>query len=168
MQSPEDRDIIRKIKRGEIANFEYVVKKYTKQILAFVSRKLYDKSEVEDIVQSAFIKFYKAINRFDETKPILPYLFEITKNEIKMYFRSRKQTVSLDEQFHVKTSEISLFEQDAETLLELLSNQQKEALTLLTEGYSYEEIAKKLGKPLNTVKTIIRRGRLKLAKILKK
>ncbi len=160
-----DKIIIQQIKEGKIDQFEIIVKKYTKVIKGFIYTKLFDKDEVDDLVQNSFLSFYKAIRRFDENRPVLPYLYEIAKNEVKMYFRSKKSTVQLNEQIQVEDEEINWGEEsDRLALLKFLSEEQKKALQLLYEGYSYGDIAKQLGKPLNTIKTIIRRARLKLLK----
>jgi len=160
-----DKDIIRKIKNGEIDYYSYIVKKYTTLIYRYIKIKLFKKDETDDLVQNVFISFYKAIEKFDEERPIKPYLFQIVQNELKMYFRSRKETVSLDESIKTTDDEkISLPSDDIEGLLKILPIEQKQALKLLSEGYSYEEIANSLKKPLNTVRTIIRRARLKMIK----
>ncbi|MBI2641809.1 RNA polymerase sigma factor [Candidatus Roizmanbacteria bacterium] len=165
MQGPSDKEVIQRIKRGQIENYFYVVKRYTQQIYYYVYKKIYNKDDVDDIVQNAFLKFYKAINRFDLSKKILPYLFEITKNEMKMYYRSRDKTVSLNEAIAGSIKTANTVEQvNIDQLLSFLSKEEKKAFKLLGEGYTYQEITKKLKKPLNTVKTIIRRGRLKMKK----
>ena len=51
--------------------------------------------------------------------------------------------------------------------LESLPHEQKKAVNLVSEGYSYKEIAKFLDRPLNTIRTLIRRARLKLNKSIK-
>lgn len=168
MESLSDRQIIAYIKQGKLEYFEPLVKKYTIKIYSFVSKKLYDKGEVEDIVQNTFLKFYKSISRYDESRPLLPYLFEIAKNEVRMYIRSRKTTVPLDDALEIQEEkELELEGEDVVIALDQLSVEQKKALLLLADGYSYEEIARKFKKPINTIRTIIRRGRLKLAKLKK-
>ncbi len=166
MQTLTDKEIIQNIKRGRIDLFSILVNKYASLITNFVNQKVFDKSEAEDIVQLSFIKFYKAVSRFDENKPILPYLYQIVRNEIKMYFRSHKKTVALDEAIQI-SEEKELYgfeEQDLEKILSQLKANQKKALQLLYDGHTYQEIAKELKVPLNTVRTIIRRARLKILK----
>lgn len=170
MNISEDSKIILKIRQGEIDDFSHLVKKYTSKIYLFIKLRLFDKNEVDDLVQNAFVKFYKAIDRFDEQRPVLPYLYEIAKNEMKMYFRSRKETVSLDDKISPSLigQEKELVTHDTEETLRLLPKDQEQALQLLVDGYSYGEIAKTLNKPLNTIRTIIRRGRLKIKKLYEK
>ena len=49
--------------------------------------------------------------------------------------------------------------------LEELSNEYRQVIEMrFLDEYSYEEIAEKLGRPLNTVKTQIRRGRAEICK----
>ena len=161
----DEKEIIQKIKNGEIEYFSHIVKAYTSRIHGYVFKKLFEKADVDDIVQNAFLKLYKSLPSFDERRPILPYLFEITKNELKMYYRSHKTTDALDERIAEK-EDLSLIEEgDIHDLLNQLPDEQKKALVWTSEGYSYEEIAKKLGRPLNTVRTIIHRGRLTVKKL---
>lgn len=159
-----DTEIIQRIKKGEIDEFRLIVHKYTRPVVNFVRQRLKNTDDMEDIVQLSFVKFYKAINYFDTSRPILPYLLQIAKNELKMYYRSHKQTLQLDETI-LTEKEVSIDQtEDIHTLLNYLPHDQQKALNLLSDGYSYNEIAHKLGKPLNTIKTIIRRARLQLIK----
>jgi|GEM_PF-901676 len=171
MTSLNDKEAILKIRNGEIDYYSVIVGKYIKIINKYISGRLFDKNDADDLTQNTFINFYKAINRFDTEKPALPYLYQIAKNELKMYFRSHGPTVGLDDKIEVETN-IKLPLSDDSTvireLLPLLPQDQKSALSLLGNGYSYREIAKKLNKPLNTVRTIIRRGRLKLKEYYEK
>ncbi|OGK21681.1 hypothetical protein A2866_04415 [Candidatus Roizmanbacteria bacterium RIFCSPHIGHO2_01_FULL_39_8] len=160
-----DKEILIRIQKGEIDYFTFIVKKYTQQIFNYVLKKLGQRDEAEDVVQNSFLKFYKAIGRFDVDRPILPYLFQITKNEIKMYWRSKKKLLPLDEALVSYIEEDSFDQEVLLKKLEVLSGEQKKALTLVSEGYSYKEISRQLQRPLNTVRTIIRRARLQIMKV---
>lgn len=162
MAELSDKDIIRKIKNGEIDNYTFIVKKYTTSIYYFIQKKLFKKEDTDDIVQNVFISFYKAIEKFDETKPVKPYLFQIVQNELKMYYRSNKLSVPLNEDFYLVDDRLIDNIQDIENHIKLLNNQEKEIFLYVIDGYFYEEISKKIKKPLNTVKSIVRRGRLKI------
>src|SRR3989339_1729505 len=98
MAELSDKDIVIKIKNGEINYYSYIVKRYTTLIYRYIERKLFKKDEADDLVQNVFISFYKAIEKFDEKRPIKPYLFQIVQNELKMYYRSFKKDQPLDEQ----------------------------------------------------------------------
>lgn len=161
MAELSDKDVIIRIRNGEINHYSYIVKKYTTSIYRFIERKLFKKEDADDLVQNVFISFYKAIEKFDEKRPIKPYLFQIVQNELKMYFRSYKKEQPLNEQIISEEKEESLKIED----LKLLNKQEKEVFKHINEGYSYEEIGKLFKKPLNTIKSIVRRGRLKLKKV---
>lgn len=157
-----DQQVIEKIKNGEIDYFSFIVKNYTKQIYNFVSKKISNKEDVEDIVQSSFLQLYKAIGRLDEDKPILPYLYQVVRNEMKMFWRGRKAMLPLDEKIVAEEKEVLLETELIEKQLDTLPKEQKKAVKLVSEGYSYREIAKFLGRPINTIRTLIRRARIKL------
>ncbi|MBI5127364.1 RNA polymerase sigma factor [Candidatus Roizmanbacteria bacterium] len=154
-----DKEIIIKIKQGEIDYFTYLVKRYSSSIYRFIGLKIKKKEDIEDLVQNTFISFYRAIDKFNEEKPVKPYLYQIVQNELKMFYRRYKPIMPLKE-------EIIIEEVEAEPLddrdLVALTGMEKRILILTGEGFTNEEIAKKFKKPLNTVKSIIRRARIKL------
>lgn len=160
-----DKEAIKKVKNGQIDFFAFIVKKYTPKIVVYIVHKIVSHDDREDIIQNTFIQFYKSLKRFDETRPILPYLVEILKNETKMFFRSRRQQLSLDEAILIDEGE-TLWQLsttvDIEKIIASLSQNQKKLLQLIQEGYTYKEISKKMGHPLNTIKTWVRRVRLEI------
>lgn len=164
MQALSDKEVLLRIKQGEIDYFTYFVKKYTKQIHSFVSKKISKKEDVDDIVQISFLQLYKAISRLDQEKPVLPYLYQVVRNGMKMFWRSQKIMLPLDEKIVAEEKEEDMENEVIEKQLDSLPKEQKKAVKLVSEGYSYKEIAKFLSRPINTVRTIIRRARLKLIK----
>lgn len=162
MVSLTDQQAIAKIKGGEINYFSIIVKNYEKKIYNYVCAKLFDKDDADDLVQNIFLRFYKAIARFDEKKPVFPYLYSIAINELKMYYRSRKEKVSLDEKIYFENEQEELMIED---YLEKIPKEKRVYLELLSQGYSYKEIAEKFNKSINTIKTIVRRTRLELKQL---
>lgn len=159
-----DQEAIRQIKNGQIDSFSIIIKRYTFKIHSYIKSKLFNKIEADDLVQNVFISFYKAIYRFDEQKPVSPYLYQIAKNELKMYYRSHKESVSLDEAVNTSDTHKGFEKEDYTDILQNLNMEQKNIFQLLQEGYSYKEIGEKVRRPTNTVRTIIHRTRLLVRK----
>jgi len=157
-----DTAAVLQIKSGNIDAFGVLVDKYTTRIRSFVVQKLFDKDEADDIVQNAFIQLYKALSRLEMTKPIYPYLLQITRNELNMYFRKHHTTVSLNEDI-ILTPDKTVPD-DISHVLQGLKKDHKVALVWFSEGYSYQEISHRMGKPINTIRTLIRRARLYIKK----
>ncbi|PIP63777.1 hypothetical protein CO165_04105 [Candidatus Roizmanbacteria bacterium CG_4_9_14_3_um_filter_33_18] len=166
MAELSDKDIIKKIRNGEINYYSFIVKKYTTSIYRYIERKLFKKDEVDDLVQNVFISFYKAIEKFDERKPIKPYLFQIVQNELKMYYRSQKLTTSLNDNIYLIDDRSQ--DNNIDDYLSHLNQEERNIFQHINKGYSYEEIGKLFKKPVNTIKSIIRRGRLKIKNIHEK
>lgn len=162
MAELSDKDVIKKIRNGEIDQYSCIVKKYTTSMYRYIERRLFKKEETDDLVQNVFISFYKAIEKFDEEKPVKPYLFQIVQNELKMYYRSKKPTTSLHDDIYLEDGRLQdITDND---YLSHLNQVERNIFQYISNGYSYEEIAKLIKKPVNTIKSIVRRGRLKMKK----
>ncbi len=162
---PEDRDVLRQIKAGDIDRYGHLVDAYEPAIRRYIRSRLFDRDHTDDLVQLVFIKFYKSIELFDDSRPVLPYLYAIAITELKMFFRAQKKgRVSLEQVEHTLESEQvgeDIVHQDQVVqALDQLSHDQKSALLMYAEGYKYHEIASRLSKPINTIRTLIRRARL--------
>ncbi len=160
MKHAFDKEIIERIKNGKIDYFSVIVERYMSKMHQYIKSRLFQKMDADDLTQNTFISFYKSISRFDETKPVLPYLYQIAKNELKMYFRAHKQTARLNENIEIKDENMNFFRDDYSMALDMLTQEQKLILGLVYDGYSYREIADKMGRPINTIRTIIHRSRL--------
>jgi len=158
-----DKAVIREVRLGNINKFEILVDRYSKKIQSFIGSRLFDKIEVDDIVQDSFIQFYKAIPSFDINKPVYPYLLQIARNELYMYFRKKHITIPLNDDI-AQLQGGEKHEDDIVKIVEGLKPDNKKAILWFAEGYSYREIAKRLDKPINTVRTLIRRARLFIKK----
>jgi RNA polymerase sigma-70 factor (ECF subfamily) len=160
MDDLSEKEIIQKIKNGEIDYFETLVERFSKIIYFYTKKKIANAQDIEDIVQNSFIKAYKGITKFDTKKTFYPYLFTIVKNEIADYYRKKKPEFKINDQ--TATYEQS-FEDTTANFKGLLANLRGDYKTVVTlyyhEGYSYKEIAKKINKPVNTVKTLLYRAK---------
>jgi RNA polymerase sigma-70 factor (ECF subfamily) len=165
-----DEELVREIQDGEILSFEELVKRYQSRLRHFVFRYTHNERDAEEIVQDSFVKCYLAIDRVDTSRKFSTYLFEITKNTAISFLRKTKIELPLEE---------GVVAEEHETHLEKLakkddSEKVRHAVELLPEKYrsivklyyfedlSYEEIGQKLNIPLNTVRTLVRRGKGRL------
>lgn len=160
----DEKETVLKIKIGHINEFEKIVHRYELKIKSFVLRTVKNEMDADDIVQSTFFKLYLSIanDKFSTEKPLLPYLFQIATNEIKMFYRNSKKTFPLEEAKNNLTSNENQF-----NLLNFINDlklkrKEKQIAKMLFEGYSYLDISKKFNKPINTIKTWIRRLRIKI------
>lgn len=153
-----EKEIILKIRKGEIDLFGLLVSTYTKKMFYYVKTRVRREDDTSDILQNSFIKVYKALDTFDVDKKFYPYFFSIVKNEIVEFYRHNPNLLYLDE-IHEKIEDT---EHSEKIDISYLPAVHKNVLQLLLEGYTYREIAKKLDKSINTIKTLIRRARLKV------
>jgi len=142
-------------------------------------------SVAEELTQDVFIKVYQKLNSFNaDSGSLQNWILRVGRNLIIDHYRSHKreknvagseELESLD--FPSEARERSPFEtvhlqEKAEFLycgLERISPELKEAVVLRDiEGFAYQEIAQMLEIPEGTVKSRINRGRIELAKALKK
>lgn len=168
-----DRELILKIKSGDVLAFEVLVKRYQRPLYSFVNKIVKDDSQSDDVVQETFFKIYKSIERIDIDRKFSTYAFEIAKNTAISYLRSLKKYISID-QIEIEFEDTSFDKLIADSQKEKV----KKALLNLPQKYqevirlyyfsdlSYKEIGKKLGLPVNTVRTHLSRAKKSLKDVL--
>lgn len=159
-----DTTILDQVQKGNIDVFGELVKKYTPHVYKLCKAKLARKEDAEDLTQNSLISLYKAVDRLDITKPVLPYLYMIARNELKMFYRKHKPEVTLNDEIGEAVAAPLNDNQPTQLMFNGISDEQQNALQMVYEGFSYQEVAEKLHKPINTVRTIIRRARLQINK----
>ncbi|MBQ0746915.1 MAG: RNA polymerase sigma factor RpoE [Marinobacter sp.] len=175
--SQTDLQLVRKVRNGDRAAFDLLVVKYQSRVASIISRYVYDSQEVMDLTQEAFIKAYRAIDRFRGDSAFYTWLYRIAVNTAKNHLESRSRRP----QGSADSAEAENFDDgrrlrdiaSPERLLQRdqlqmeLSNaiaslpEELRSAFLLREydGLSYEDIARILECPIGTVRSRIFRAR---------
>ncbi len=118
-------------------------------------------ADTEDIFQTVFLKYALSSAEFESREHEKAWFIRVTINACRDLLRSffRRRTVSLDE----LTEQAAPLEEDNREVLEAVLSlplKYKEAVYLhYYEDYTAPEIAKILGKNVNTVYTLLNRAR---------
>ena len=87
MSSEADRLLIKNIRQGDSRAWETLIGRYEGRLLAFVERRLHDRSTSEDVVQETFIGFLNSLPHFDDKRELQTYLFTIASHKITDHLR---------------------------------------------------------------------------------
>jgi RNA polymerase sigma-70 factor (ECF subfamily) len=130
----------------------------------------------DDLFQEILISIHRSAHRYDAGRPVEPWVFTIVANAVRSHFRSlkRQRIVPGDARSDQSTCETghdsSIAGETAgylgQAIRDLPLEQREAVLLCCVRGLEQEEVARMLGRPLNTIKTHLRRGRLSLARSL--
>lgn len=163
---------------GDQHAFEVFLLMYEKPIFNHLIRLVGSRDEAADLLQETFIRLYTKRFQIDTEGNVKNWLYKVATNIAYDYFRKKKREnlVSIDDEDLSETIEAKLSYTnleheiatiDLENALEKIRPHYKNILLLYyREGFTYEEVAKMLELPLNTVKTHLRRARQELNKLL--
>ena len=87
--SREETALIRRLRAGDEAAFEEVVRRYGGRLLAVARRILQSEDDAQDAVQDGFWSAFRALDQFKETARLSTWLHRIVVNAALMKQRSR-------------------------------------------------------------------------------
>lgn len=167
-QGTEESLVERAVQRDRAA-FTALYDKYVDRIYRHVYYRVSNQSEAEDITQEVFIRAWKAINKYKRRgAPFVAWLLAIAHNLVVDYYKTRKESIPLDEARAVGGSDETNPEAMTEASLnrsyirnavsKLKGDKQKVILMRFIEGFSYGEIAQLLNKSEGAVRVIQHRA----------
>jgi len=173
-----DRQLVKRVQKGDKRAFDLLVLKYQHKIIGLVARYIRDHSEVQDVVQEAFIKAYRALPKFRGDSAFYTWLYRIAINTAKNYLVARNRRppgtdIDLEDAEYIEGQSVlkeianpenRLSTEELKTVIDKAIKQLPEDLrTAVTlrefEGLSYEEIAHVMDCPVGTVRSRIFRAR---------
>ena len=171
----EDGHIIQKCLDGDAAAFGLLVDKYKGSVYALAYAKLGNFHDAQDITQEVFLKAYKKLRTLKRWDRVLSWLYAITSNSCKDFFRSKasrpdsEYIADQEEDWADKISIDSHHDDEIHhTLREALSELpeiHRQVLTLhYLGGMSCREIAQFLGVSPHAIAMRLNRARSKLRK----
>jgi len=180
-----DNELAKLVQKGHKECYREIVSRYQKKLFVYVYHLLGNKEETEDILQNVFVKTFNSIKHFDIKRKFSSWIYRIAHNESVNYLKrkSRKRFVSWED---VSTSKDKLeTSSDEESpddlwLKKELRKEVQDALDKLPQKYrevlvlryflnkTYDEMSDILGKPANTIGTLLNRAKKKLSQVIKK
>ena len=177
--SPDsDQQLVDRVKQGDKRAYDVLVIKYQHRILGLVGGYISDFQEVQDVTQEAFIKAFRALDKFRGDSSFYTWLYRIAVNTAKNHLVSKgRRLPESDIDVHdadfletattlrvVDTPERNLYcdeiEQVIHDVIQRLPDELRTAVMLREfDGLSYEEIADVMDCPVGTVRSRIFRAR---------
>jgi RNA polymerase sigma-70 factor (ECF subfamily) len=75
-----EADLIRRARAGDEAAYERLVRDHQEAVFRLAYLFTGDTHEAEDVAQEVFIRALNALDRFDDSRPLRPWLLSITAN----------------------------------------------------------------------------------------
>jgi RNA polymerase sigma-70 factor (ECF subfamily) len=178
-------DLVRRCRAGDSAAWEEIVQSFSRRIYNLAYRFTSRADTAEDLTQEVFIRVYRSLDQYDARQGDLQnWLMRLARNLIIDDYRRRQRAPQNaqaddleDHTYHLKANSGSVqTEMERRELgvqvqagIDKLSPDLRTCVILRDiEELSYQEIVDLLKIPEGTVKSRINRGRIELAKILRR
>ncbi len=181
----QDQELVRRCLDGENPAWEGLVRAHSRKVYNLCYRFTGRIQDAEDLTQEVFIKVFQTLRSYDSAQGTFStWLNRVARNHlVDHYRRTRKDRVtsSLDDDSTplpelpstrpAPTASVESRERREllQAALDQMSPDLREAVVLRDlQDLDYQEIAQVLGVPQGTVKSRINRGRLELARVIKR
>ena len=182
----QEADWVARTLAGDQRAFEALVRRYQAPLGRMLRAMVRNPQDAEDLLQETFLRAFRFLHRFDQTRPFGPWILRIGGNLARNHLRRRRvrAEVALDESpgeeeerfegewlADMRTmAEIEHRELLAQTrrAMEELPAEQRVVLEMRILGeMSYQEIAEMLTIPIGTVMSRLNRGRHAIQRALR-
>ena len=93
----DDAELVRRIRAGEPALFELVMRRYNQRLFRVLRALLRDDAEAEDVLQEAYVRAFAHLGQLDQPERLASWLTHIAVHEAKARLRRRGRVVDLNE-----------------------------------------------------------------------
>jgi len=176
---------VRRCRAGDGAAWEEIVQTYSRRVYNLAYRFTSRADSAEDLTQDVFVRVYRSLDQYNPKQGDLQnWLMRLARNLIIDDYRKRQRAPQddiaddlEDHKYHLKSGENSVQREmerrelgsQVQAGIDKLSPDLRTCVILRDiEELSYQDIVDLLRIPEGTVKSRINRGRIELAKILRR
>lgn len=140
----------------------------------FIRKRVPDEDTTEDLLQEVFLKIHQSIGTLKDAKKLESWIYQITRNVITDYYRSRKPTTPLEVPEVLVLPEelpdddvVSNLFPSVRAMVRSLPELDQQALVLTEyQGLTQKELGERLGLSFSGAKSRVQRAREKLKQML--
>jgi len=175
--------LIERCLAGDQQAWDQIVRQHWRKVFNLAYKFVGRHDEAEDLTQDIFLKIFKALHTFDRRANFQTWLISISRNLCIDHYRSvrkERETMARDVDAsqlappsrerspYGELEQIDLRQRIKQALAELPPTLREAVVLRDLQEFSYQEIADKLHLPEGTVKSRINRGRLELARQMRR
>jgi RNA polymerase sigma-70 factor (ECF subfamily) len=174
----DEQELIRRVQAGDQEAFGQIMALYKDKIVNFLYQFTGDYQKAVELAQETFLRVYFKAGKYRPIAPLGSWIYAIASNLAKTECRRSKKmaTVSLEDipnnyssgTYYEDPPDPGLVRNLREALNELHPRYRVPVVLKDMEGFSQEEIARIIKRPVGTVKARISRGREQLRRKLEK
>ncbi len=157
-----DKLLVRSLRKGDVFAYNELFHKYSQKVYNFSVKHLENEEDAKDLVQEIFMKIWDKRKEINEKKSFNAFLFTISLNLIRDYFRKKVKNRKLVDRWLEETEpysnstllsvEFKSLEKIVSTLVDQLPQKRQMVFRLSrNEGLSNDEIAEKMNIQKKTV-----------------
>jgi RNA polymerase sigma-70 factor (ECF subfamily) len=172
-----EEELVQLLRSGDKSGFSYLYDNYSGALYSIIFKMVSNRELAEDILQEAFVKIWNNFSAYDSSRGrLFTWMLNIVRNLTIDTIRSKsykKQSKIQRSEIAVNNTTNNVNENDKfdalgiRNQLQSLKGDQRQIIDLCYfEGLTQDEVSKKLGIPLGTVKTRMRTAISVLRKLL--
>jgi RNA polymerase sigma-70 factor, ECF subfamily len=178
-----DQALVKKLKAGNVAAFEEVVRLYSARVYSMSYRFTRNAQDTEEVLQDTFVTVFRKVGEFQEKSSLSSWIYRITVNTALMKLRKRRSERSClledvipdyrdssalsDSSFQRSSSNFSAREKIQSAILELPQEYRAVFVLRDIDGLSTKEVCRILQITAPAVKSRLHRARLVLRRQLR-
>ena len=89
LKDMEDRELMILYQNDNHLAFEVIYNRHKSKIYSYLSKRIHNSNEVDDIYQRVLLKLHKSRNLYKPQFEVLPWLYTITKSELLDFFKKK-------------------------------------------------------------------------------
>jgi RNA polymerase sigma-70 factor (ECF subfamily) len=169
-----DAQLVRRVLDGDVDAFAPLVDRYHHRFARYAVRMIGDREDAEEAVQDAFLRAFRALDRYREEERFGGWLFRILVNQCRSVVAKRQRRAELlaaalwepPVAAGVPGEEEELHEELDRALAELPPDAREAVLLRYAEELTYDEIAAITGSGVSALKMRVQRACARLRSLL--
>lgn len=171
--SADDAALVRRCLRGEPEAIRTLMERFQPEVYGLCVRLLNHRHDAEDVTQEVLLRVFRSLRRWDNTRPLKPWIVGITVNRCRTWLTQRARRPELVD--YLQETVAGPMSGDAPELVneiraarnQLRPDYRAVFVMFHEQGQPYEDIAAALNRPIGTIKTWLHRARLEVLEQLR-
>src|SRR4030095_5049817 len=172
---PGETPLVRRATSGDSEAFAQLYDAYIARVYRYIYFRVTDDAAAEDLTSQVFLKAWESLDRYEMgSSPFVAWLYTIARNLVIDYYRTKKESVPLEDVHTLTHNETPVEEvesrfdlQAMRDALQFLTDEQQQVLILkFIAGLPNENIARIMNKREGAVRALQMRALQTMAKYM--